>query len=86
MAKPVALTADDLQPTTHQKPAAASRPRGEPQPVPSATYVPMQFRLPPDFVKHFKQTALDEDMKLNELLIYCFNEFMKIRAAKPRNG
>lgn len=50
--------------------------------VPSAELVPLQFRMPPDFVRSFKQVALDHDMKLNELLIVCFNEFMKISSEK----
>lgn len=37
----------------------------------------MQFRMTPDFVKAFKQAALDRNMKLNELLNECFNVFMK---------
>jgi hypothetical protein len=37
----------------------------------------MQFRMPPDFVKAFKQAALDRDMKLNEFLNTCFDAFVK---------
>jgi hypothetical protein len=33
--------------------------------------------MPPDFVKSFKQAALDRDMKLNELLQTIFDDFMK---------
>ncbi|MGH7187562.1 MAG: hypothetical protein ACREF0_00055 [Acetobacteraceae bacterium] len=73
MAKPVAVTADDLTPaSTHPK--AATRQRGV---VPSSELVPLQFRMPPEFVRAFKQAALDRDMKLNELLNYCFHEIMK---------
>jgi hypothetical protein len=73
MAKAVALTAADLNPV---KPRAQSvmRQRGV---VPSADLVPLQFRMPPDFVRAFKQAALDRDLKLNELLNECFQEFMK---------
>lgn len=73
MAKAVALTAADLNPA---KPRAQSvmRQRGV---VPSADLVPLQFRMPPQFVKAFKQAALDRDLKLNELLVECFQEFMK---------
>jgi hypothetical protein len=73
MAKAVALTAADLSP---MKPRAQSvmRQRGV---VPSADLVPLQFRMPPDFVRAFKQAALDRDLKLNELLNECFQEFMK---------
>lgn len=73
MAKTVALTAADLSPI---KPTAqsTSRQRGV---VPSAELIPMQFRMPPEFVKAFKQAALDRNLKLNELLNVCFTEFMK---------
>ena len=37
----------------------------------------MQFRMPPVFVKAFKQAALDRDMELNELLQFLFYEFRK---------
>jgi hypothetical protein len=31
----------------------------------------------PEFVRAFKQEALNRDMKLNELFERCFNDFMK---------
>lgn len=73
MAKAVALSAADLIPG---KPRSQSvmRQRGV---VPSAELVPLQFRMPPEFVRAFKQAALDRDLKLNELLNEVFNEFMK---------
>jgi hypothetical protein len=73
MAKAVALSAADLAPA---KPRAQSvmRQRGE---VPSAELVALQFRMPPEFVRAFKQAALDRNMKLNELLNHMFAEFMK---------
>jgi hypothetical protein len=74
MAKAVALTADDLAPKKPRT-TSATRQRGA---VPSAELIPLQFRMPPDFVRGFKQAALDRDMKLNELLNECFNEFMKL--------
>jgi hypothetical protein len=33
--------------------------------------------MPPEFVRAFKQAALDRNLKLNELLNECFNELMK---------
>lgn len=72
MAKPVALTADDLLPSK-RAPQSATRQRGA---VASSELVPLQFRMPPEFVKAFKQAALDRDMKLNELLNVCFHEFI----------
>lgn len=73
MAKAVALSAADMMPG---KPRTQSvmRQRGV---VPSAELVPLQFRMPPEFVRAFKQAALDRDMKLNELLNEVFLEFMK---------
>ena len=68
MAKAVPLTADELKPSV-KPPKAAMRQRGE---VPSIELVPLQFRMTPEFVKAFKQSALDNDLKLNELLKECF--------------
>ncbi len=73
MAKAVALSAADLAPNKPHS-QSAGRQRGE---VPSADLVPLQFRMPPEFVRAFKQAALDRDLKLNELLNECFNEFIK---------
>ena len=73
MAKAVAFTAAGLSPTKPQSQSAA-RQRGV---VPSTDLVPMQFRMPPEFVRAFKQAALDRDLKLNEMLDLCFTEFMK---------
>lgn len=73
MAKPQALDADDMVPAK-PSPASTSRQRGE---VPSAELVPMNFKLPPDFVREFKRAALDREMKLNELFIYSFKYFVK---------
>lgn len=73
MAKAVAVTAADLD-AGKTRPQSAMRQRGV---VPSAELVPLQFRMPPEFVRAFKQAALDRNMKLNELLKACFQEFMK---------
>ncbi|WP_250501423.1 hypothetical protein [Caballeronia sp. GAWG1-5s-s] len=74
MAKASNPLADTLAPRKATAPQSASRQRGV---VPSSELVPLQFRMPPEFVKAFKQAALDRDMKLNELLNSCFHEFMK---------
>jgi hypothetical protein len=71
MPKAVAITADDLNPTS-SKPKAAARQRGG---IRSADLVPIQFRMPPEFVREFKQAALVANMKLNELLKACFHEY-----------
>ena len=73
MGKTVSLTGADLEPQKMRTPSA-TRQRGV---VPSAELVPLQFRMPPEFVRQFKQAALDRDMKLNELLNECFQQFMK---------
>jgi hypothetical protein len=73
MAKAVALTSADLAPAKPRT-QGAMRQRGV---VPSAELVPLQFRMPPEFVKAFKQAALDRNFKLNELLNECFQQFMK---------
>lgn len=73
MAKPTPLSAADLSPAK-KRVQGASVQRGS---VPSAELVPLQFRMPPDFVRAFKQAALDRNMKLNELLNYCFHEMLK---------
>lgn len=73
MPKAVSVTADDLAPTKGRQ-QTSMRQRGV---VPSAELVPMQFRMPPEFVRAFKQAALDRGMKLNELLETAFQHFMK---------
>jgi hypothetical protein len=73
MAKAVAVTAADLAPIKPRQ-QTATRQRGA---VSSSDLIPLQFRMPPEFVRAFKQAALDRDMKLNELLNSCFHEYMK---------
>jgi hypothetical protein len=73
MAKAVAVTSADLAPAKPHT-SSAMRQRGV---VPSAELIPLQFRMPPEFVRAFKQAALDRNLKLNELLNTVFHEFMK---------
>jgi hypothetical protein len=73
MAKTQALDGNDLAPAKPRT-QSATRQRGI---VPSADLVPMQFKMPPDFVKAFKIQAATQGMKLNELLKACFDAFMK---------
>ena len=77
MAKAVALSAADLAPAKPRT-LGPMRQRGV---VPSSELVPLQFRMPPEFVRAFKQAALDRDLKLNELLNVCFREFIKTSKA-----
>ncbi len=67
-----ALTADHQVSVTETR-----RSRKKHQTVPSAELVPLQFRMSPDFVKAYKQAALDRNMKLNELLEVIFIDFTK---------
>jgi hypothetical protein len=73
MAKTQALQSDDLLPAK-LRPKSAGRQRGV---VPSAELIPMQFKMPPDFVRAFKIEAASHSMKLNELLKACFDAFIK---------
>jgi len=72
MAKTVSLSGDDLTPAKVRQ-ESASRQRGV---VPSAELVPLQFRMPAEIVRSFKQEALNRGMKLNELFIAIFHESM----------
>jgi hypothetical protein len=69
----ISLSSADLKPE-QPKTQSAVRPRGS---VPSSELIPLQFRMPPEFVRAFKQEALNRDMKLNELLNFCFADFIK---------
>jgi hypothetical protein len=73
MAKTQALDGSDLAPAKPRT-QSATRQRGV---VPSAELIPMQFKMPPEFVKAFKIQAATNGMKLNELLKACFDAFMK---------
>ena len=73
MAKQPAFSADDLVPTKARK-ATAMRQRGV---VPSAELEPLQFKMPPDFVRSYKQEALNRGQKLNEFLNTIFQHFLE---------
>jgi len=73
MGKTVALTGKDLTPGK-LRPQSAMRQRGV---MPSTELVPLQFKMSPEFVRAFKQAALDRNMKLNALLNVVFHEFIK---------
>jgi hypothetical protein len=75
MPKAVPITAEDLK-SPSSKPKGASSQRGG---VRSADLVPIQFRMSSEFVREFKQAALDANMKLNELLKACFHEYQQKR-------
>ncbi len=65
-----AVTAADIAPSK-ATPAGATRQRGA---IPADELVSLGFKLPPAFIREFKQGALDRGMKLNEFLIYLFRE------------
>lgn len=76
MAKSTSLSSDDLM-IKSLNTSGASPQRGATEKLtPSAELVPIQFRMPPDFVRAFKQEALNRDEKLNEFLKTCFHAFL----------
>jgi len=76
MAKVQSLDSKDLIVPVPQNRSATPQ-RGSVAPIPSAELVPLQFRMPPEFVRAFKQEALNRNMKLNEFMKTCFDEFIK---------
>ena len=72
MAKTRVLTGSDLK--LRPQIQSAARQRGA---VPSAELVPIQFKMPADFVRRFKQEALDRGVKLNELFNMSFHALLK---------
>jgi hypothetical protein len=77
MAKTQSLDSNDLV-VTAPKNRSATRQRGT---VPSAELIPLQFKMPPEFVRAFKHEAINQGMRMNELLKACFTAFMN--AQKP---
>lgn len=73
MAKTIELTGTDLEVKKKSAPISSSSQRGA---VPSTDLVPLQFRMPQEFVKAFKQEALNRGMKLNELFEAMFEELV----------
>jgi len=73
MAKVQSLDSKDLIVSVPQNRSATPQ-RGA---IPSAELIPLQFRMPPEFVRAFKQEALNRNMKLNEFMKKCFDEFIK---------
>jgi len=63
MAKTQALDGTDLTPVKPHS-QSATRQRGV---VPSAELVPMQFKMPREFVRAFKVAAASNDMKFKNL-------------------
>jgi hypothetical protein len=72
MAKVRTLAGNDLR--VRVKTQSSGRQRGA---MPSSELVPLQFRMPPEFVRAFKQEALNRGLKLNGLLELCFRDFKK---------
>ncbi len=74
MAKTIKLTGTDLEVKKKSVPISSSSQRGT---FPSADLVPLQFRMTPEFVKAFKQEALNRGIKLNELFEEMFAELVE---------
>jgi hypothetical protein len=72
--KPAKPQIQSATPQRGEEPKAPAKPEAK---TPSDELVSLQFKMPPAFVKSFKQAALDNDMKLNELLKACFESFLK---------
>ncbi len=73
MAKQPTFSADDLTPSKIRK-QTTMRQRGV---LPSTELEPLQFKMPPDFVRAYKQEALNRGEKLNEFLNTIFHYFIK---------
>ena len=54
---------------------AADGPTRSPEGTPAAKSTPLNFKLPDDFVLAFKRRAVDDRLKLNELLMRCFEAY-----------
>lgn len=79
MAKAVSLSGADLAP---KKPVSKSATKQRGNEVELAVeqkeeLIPLQFKMPRSWVREFKLVAADKEMKLNELLKECFNEYIK---------
>jgi hypothetical protein len=72
MAKVRTLASNDLR--VRAKSQSSGRQRDA---VPSSELVPLQFRMPREFVRAFKLEALNRGVKLNGLLELCFRNLMK---------
>jgi len=77
MAKTQALNSSDLIPTPSFP--TTTRQRGV---IPSAELVPMQFKMPPEFVHRFKVIAANDGLKLNQLLVASLEAYEEARAKK----
>ena len=71
MAKPVDISPNDLIPNRAKI--------GRWERVRTSQMNQMTFKLPPEFIKEFKQEALNRGMKLNELMVYCFENLRRDR-------
>jgi hypothetical protein len=58
---------------------------GQRRAITSTELIPLQFKMPADFVKAFKMEALTNRMKLNKFFTACFDAFKRKRNSS-RNG
>lgn len=59
------------------KPAAVATKKAPPAAKEAAQ--PLNFKVPAQFRREFKMIALEDDLKLNELLYKCFEAYKKQR-------
>jgi hypothetical protein len=77
MAKAVSLSGADLVPNKPISQSATEQRGSEAIQEAKEELIPLQFKMPRSWVREFKLTAADKEMKLNELLKECFTEYMK---------
>jgi hypothetical protein len=73
MAKTQTLAGSDLK-VSYPQTSSAARQRGA---YPSDDLVPIQFKMPREFVVRFKQEALNRGLKLNALFELAFQALTK---------
>lgn len=73
MARTQTLAGNDLRVKRPQT-ESAGRQRGG---MPSDDLVPIQFKMPPEFIQRFKQEALNRGLKLNALFELAFHALLK---------
>ena len=73
--KGTAAPAIDMPPRTAVAPPQPIAPKQREQRPAQAALKPLNFRIPTDFRRAFKTYAARHDLKLNELLLRCFEAY-----------
>jgi hypothetical protein len=77
MAKPTALTPDELFPSDARSPAAATTPRGmSKKKLPEAKPKPLQVRWPREDVMAIKVAAARAEQTVSYFMLACFHAYM----------